>query len=515
MAKTYSAVLVGVDVHLVEIESVLGTGFSGLNILGLPMDVAKDMRERVRSALESVGIPIPARRVVVNVSPAESVKMARSSLSELDFAVAASIVISLEQASLLTRPLEFELSSGTSNDSPFMVFGGELSLSGELRPLKCSLVFEALKSRLGKVNAQFFLPNSHQNLEESLPGSQHFALLSDWFASPVPAQNSVTLENPAREIQKLNSQLEKRREQLRFFLQKMSDNPRLAMAMLVAAAGKHHILLAGEPGVGKSFALSHLPLLLPPLTAEESTELQLVSESHLSTERPVRTPHHSTTAAALLGGASLRPGEVTLAHRGVLFLDELAEFPRNALESLREPLDHHKVALSRTGGKINYPADILVCAATNPCPCGFLFSKRKPCRCSLMSRRKYVQKLSGPLLDRFAVQVWVSPPGEDSFEATLMEKLKDERCFEMFFEKFCALQEQSWFQRELTLEASSLQCGVDLEVAGLSKRGEQNLRAVSRTLRELFPELSCDPDLHSKASTFRELERMFFHPLIS
>lgn len=484
MAKTHSCVLVGVEVHTIEIETVIGNGFSGLNILGLTSSINRDMRERVRSALESIGFPVPARRVVVNITPHNVLQLSRSPLSQLDFAVAASVIRAL---------LEEQ-----ETDSPFHspsqeFFAGELSLSGALKPLTDSLIYESLLTRLPP-DASICLADFP---EKTHPRFEYFSHLKDWVtarqsgtasSSLLPTHTDIL--SPSSSVDDLSEDLISHAEESISILLK---NPKLCVALLVAAAGQHHIVLAGEPGVGKSFSIQKMRHLLLPLTESQRLDVKLIQPTFDSNQKPFRSPHHSSTSAALIGGLSLKPGEVTLAHNGVLFLDELAEFSRTSLEALREPLDSGQVALSRTHGNIIYPAKFQLCATTNPCPCGFLFSRKKPCRCNPTERKKYLQKISGPLLDRFPLQVWVTHPDKEKEEkldvfCEYLLELKEKKALREFVRHFFLIQKNGSLQKPAIPKISLKNAGT------ISLRGADHLLKVQTTFNSLFKKDE-NPDL--------------------
>ena len=495
MAKTYSCLLVGVDVHVIEIETVLGSGFSGLNILGLPTDATRDMRERVRSALESVGIPIPARRVVVNISPNESIKLSRTPLSQLDFAVAASIIRAFFQDSK-EKHFFFE---------PTQEFlAGELSLSGQLKAISNSLVYESLSHRMGPGRI-FCLP-----AQEHLPNInfEFFSTLQQWLNARKKIEKKVetnSLQNlSVLQNEKEDLVLEKKRKEACDTFHILCKNPKILTAILIAAAGKHHLILAGEPGIGKSFAVKKLPAFLPPLNEKQKFEVKLIHSNASINEMPFRSPHHSTTAAAIVGGASLKPGEVTLAHNGILFLDELAEFPRNSLEALREPLDSKYMTLSRAQGNIVYPADFQLFATTNPCPCGYLFSRKKPCRCNPTESKKYLQKISGPLLDRFCLQLWANSMDDENSEDIFtkeLAKIQKNNEHEKFFQHFFRIQQEISQDVQINDSNRKIDCG-------FSFRGKEKIEKIAFTFEKLFPNLVGEKNFYEDILSYRILGEM-------
>lgn len=504
MAKTFSVVLVGVECHVIEIEAVVASGFSGIHLLGIGGDVVRDMRERVRSALESADFVLPAKRIVVNLTPATSLRLARTPLEELDFAVAAAVVLAIDE--------DRNPSADDGRPQSQRYFLGELSLTGLLRPLSRPSPVESLLARL-RPDEMLFLPR-----DSGLESARNSRMVSvnsflEWCSgreggrfSQVQAEECGDLAQPTTGA--FGTPLERVERVLGFY-----SRPSLALVtLLVAAAGRHNLLLAGEPGVGKSFLAQRLMELQPPLSEPERAEVTLIQASDICAEarrldeRPFRSPHHTATSAALIGGASLRPGEVTLAHRGLLFLDELAEFGRGALEALREPLDSGRVVLSRASGAVEFPASFQLCAATNPCPCGFLLSRRRSCRCSPTVVRKYHLKLSGPILDRFALQVWLGDePEAGLFQAALESTLRNEGAAALA-RRFLVVQRDLYFlsdkAREDALAAFHLP-PMDITV---SRRGEKHLRQLALTFVRLFPEAGVTPEFWREIAQFRLLE---------
>lgn len=519
MLKTYSCLLVGVDVVTLEIETVIGSGFSGLSILGLSAEATRDMRERVRSALESIGIQIPARRIVVNITPSELTKISRLSLSQLDFAVAASIIYALHQENQNSAPLFFP-------EKQYLA--GELSLSGELKELQNPIIYQSILLN-SEINPSLCLPVfAKEYLSVSIQHKiEFFGNLKDWYNSRKEIKNPELLKINLSNSDKINSQIADNinNSSVTEFLERVSEvesiiaillkNPRICVALLVAALGQHHILIAGEPGVGKSFALQKILKLLNPLTEREKLDIKLIHSVVEDVARPLRCPHHSATPAALIGGSSLKPGEVSLAHCGVLFLDELAEFSSSSLESLREPLDAKQVFLSRAGGNIRYPANFQLCATTNPCACGFLFSNKKACRCHPRESRKYLQKISGPLLDRFCLQVWAEPyQPEVDLKDPFVQHLNNiftNGNLSYFSRHFLRIMNLG--SKELGLEfdrftaMNFLQNNVDFNSCSL--RGQEKIINLVSSFNLLFPELGIDEKIINSIMNYRILDKIF------
>lgn len=510
MAKTYSCVLVGVEVVSVEIETVVGNGFSGLNILGISTDVARDMRERVRSALESIGIFIPAKRVTVNITPSDKTKESRTALAQLDFAVAASILSALYEDKL-----------NCADQHKVEYFAGELTLKGDLKEINNPLIYKAiLLSQTENITLNFPLPNRLRDAIFSEKCVLYYKNLAEWWQCQITTQSAceTSKQQAVSLMQKPQADLLPFKEnEFQFTVQQvvlsLLKNPKAAVAILIAALGKHHILLAGEPGIGKTFSLQKIQLLLPPLTENEAFEIQLIHSNLAQVQRPFRSPHHSASSAAMIGGSALKPGEVSLAHHGILFLDELTEFSSSSLEALREPLDAGNVFISRANGFIRYPARFQLCATTNPCSCGFLFSKFRACRCHPKEIRKYLQKLSGPLLDRFCLQVWLTPPDSlDNLDifAKHLSSLQHKNNIEKFIKNFIyqllhnSNENYDQLKEEISLILTSYPA-----VQVLSLRGQDKLLHLIYSFKKIFPEYEVNAEFIENVLSYRILDKMF------
>lgn len=375
-----------------QVEVRLAEGLPGFDIVGLPERGVKESRIRVRAALSSIGFAFPPRRLVLNLAPADVPKTGAG----LDLAIAASILaacggVSSEQLS-----------------STLLI--GELSLSGELRPVRGVLALLRSARCAGLCNAIIPEGNRHEAMlveGVSVCCASHVGAVVRWLNAETPlpevkadasSQAPELDDDSVRDLSAIRGQEGARR------------------ALEVAAAGGHHMLLVGSPGAGKTMLARALPSILPPPSDEEALEIATIASSAglrsprilAGRQRPFRAPHHTASAAAIVGGGEpIRAGELTLAHRGVLFLDELPEFRRDAIETLRTTMEEGEVVISRARQRVLLPAEPMVVAAMNPCPCGYHGDPTRFCRCSQHEIARYRGRVSGPLVDRFDLQVAV------------------------------------------------------------------------------------------------------------
>lgn len=391
LSKTLTSATYGIDAYIVEVETHVEKQVPGFIIVGLPDNAVKESRERVVAAIKNSNIQFPIKKITINLAPADIKKEG----SSYDLSIAIGILSAVEI-------VDQELLS----DSLFL---GELSLDGTLRHIKGALpiAVEAKKKGIKRI----ILPKDSANEAAIVDDIDVFGF--DNLSEVIEFLNGdIFPDKTLTDKQQLFSAINN--YHLDFSDVKGQENVKRALE--VAAAGAHNILMIGPPGSGKTMLAKRFPSILPPLTFDEALETTkihsiagiLPKDKAIITERPFRSPHHTVSDAALVGGGSFpKPGEVSFAHYGVLFLDELPEFKKNVLEVLRQPLEDAKVTVSRSKLSLEFPANFMLAAAMNPCPCGFYTDPNKECTCAPQSIQKYMAKISGPLLDRIDIHIEV------------------------------------------------------------------------------------------------------------
>lgn len=398
LGQTKALSLTGLQGNVVTVEVHISSGLPAFTLIGLPDTALNEARDRVRAATSSCGIPFPARRVTVNLAPAALPK----SGSGFDLAIAIAVLSAGELISV-------QPSSST-------VFLGELGLDGSIHPVRGALpVVLAARERgfsrivIARENAaEARLIDGIEVVEVS-----HLAQVASMYGAKTDAVINMNdgSATPVMEVSRPEPEVD---------LSDVIGQHAAKFALEVAAAGGHNLFMVGPPGTGKSMLAARLSTILPELTTDQALEVASIkslsgtlgSATHLSTKAPFESPHHTATAAALIGGGSgggIKPGSVSRAHRGVLFLDETPEFSARVLQTLRQPMEHGVVSIARAAGTALYPAKFQLIAAANPCPCGNAYGTGMRCVCSSLQQRRYMQRLSGPLLDRIDLQVDVLP----------------------------------------------------------------------------------------------------------
>ena len=389
LAKVFSCAVIGLDGVLVEVEVDVGSGQPGIIVVGLPDAAVQESRERVRAAIRNSGGKVPHGKVTVNLAPADLKKAGPT----YDLPIALGILIASHQ-----------VPDGIED----ALIVGELSLDGIVRHTPGIISMVSLAAQKGMRRA--FVPADDAPEAALIEGVDIYPLRT--LADLVNHLNGDVPISPYVQ----DGEVEEIVTATRIDFSEIRGQEHVKRALEISAAGSHNVLMSGPPGSGKTMLARALPSILPPMTIDEALEVTkiysvrglLPPDTPLLRERPFRSPHHGTSSAGLIGGGSWpRPGEVSLAHRGVLFLDELPEFSAQTLEMLRQPLEDRLVTLARASGTLTFPANFTLIAAMNPCPCGFLGDPARECRCQGSAIQRYQKRISGPLLDRIDIHIEV------------------------------------------------------------------------------------------------------------
>lgn len=507
LARVWSASLVGINAVKVGVEVDVSGGLPTITVVGLPDTAVQESRERVKAALKNSGFGFPVRKIIINLTPADLRKEGPC----FDLPISMGILAASEQ-----------VDAAMLGDYLFL---GEVSLDGSLRPVAGVLPIAAAAEELGIAGLVVPAANSQEaavvkNL--SVYGFKHLREVANFLNQP----------QKYKPVQYEKAGMSQDEQLYTPDLRDVKGQAHARRALEIAAAGGHNLIFVGSPGSGKTMLAKRLPGILPPLDFNEALEVSQVysvagllkDRGSLMTQRPFRSPHHSASGPSLVGGGSYpRPGEISLAHHGVLFLDELTEFKRNVLEFLRQPLEDGYVSISRTRQSVVFPAQFTLVASTNPCPCGYFGDPIQACTCSPRQRQQYWAKLSGPLLDRIDLQVAVNrlkPEeltrqglGEESQpvrERVSAGRNRANRRFAQDPQINCNAQMQSAQLRDYCQldEPSRKLLEGAIRKLGLSARASDRVLKVARTIADLAGSAQIQGSHIAEAIQYRTIDRL-------
>ncbi len=506
LSKILSSATYGIDAYIVEVETNVEKQTPSFIIVGLPDNAVKESKERVIAAIKNIGIEFPLRKITINLAPADIKKEG----SSFDLPIAVGILAATEK-----------VEQNLLEDSIFL---GELALDGKLRPVKGALPIsvEAKKKAIKRI----ILPSESAQEAAIVEGIDVYG-----FENLSEVIQFLNGETEAGKVQSELSSIFSKINQYHLDFSDVKGQENVKRALEVAAAGAHNIIMIGPPGSGKTMLAKRIPSILPPMAFEEALETTkihsvagiLPRDIPLVTERPFRNPHHTVSDAALIGGGSFpRPGEVSYAHYGVLFLDELPEFKKNVLEVLRQPLEDNRITVSRSKLSLEFPANFMLAAAMNPCPCGYFTDPNKDCTCAQPQIQRYMAKISGPLLDRIDIHIEVPAvkykelSSDVKGEGSAQIRMRVIKAREIQLARFSDLKNiytngdmgSREVRRYCTLDSAGTELlKMAMTKLGLSARAYDRILKVSRTIADLE---ACEHILAqhiSEAIQYRSLDR--------
>lgn len=507
LSKIHTAGLLGIDGFTVQVQTDISNGMPAIEIIGLPGMTVKESKERTRTSVKNSGFSIPQKRITINMAPAATHKEG----SHYDLPITVSVLCASGQ---LTVP-----------DAETTIFIGELALDGSLLPV--TGVLPMVISSFTAGFKKFFVPEANAGEAAIIEGAEIYPVkdlraLADHLSGvkEIPRRKTDITELPAQGTE---------------FMIDLSDvkgQAQAKRALEIAASGSHNILFRGAAGTGKSMLAQRLCTILPDMTFDEMLEVTkihsiagiLPERSPLVTSRPFRSPHHTVSPAALSGGGTVpKPGDLSLAHNGVLFLDELPEFNRDALEVLRQPLEDGRVTISRVNATLTYPCNIMLVCAMNPCKCGNFGSRKRPCTCTPREIERYRSRVSGPLMDRIDIQVDV--PSIEYSELSSVKKGETSEEVRKRVNKARRIQTERYkdikgINSNSQLTAGMLQkyCRLDdaadqllkraFDTLGLSARAHSKILKVARTIADLAGAENISADHIAEAIQYRNMDRV-------